>query len=67
MSDYRVAGKCWTPGAHPLFTATPNLLDREPGPNGYTTPHSVVVVDDRAIVSYPERGGLILHDLMAHN
>ena len=37
MSDYRVAGKCWTPGAHPLFTATPNLLDREPGPNGYTT------------------------------
>ena len=29
-------------------------------PNG---PHSVVVVDDRAIVSYPERGGLIVHDL----
>ena len=29
-------------------------------PNG---PHSVVVVDDVAIISFPERGGLIFHDL----
>ena len=32
-------------------------------PNG---PHSVVVFDDTAIVSYPERGGLIFHDLGAN-
>ena len=29
-------------------------------PNG---PHSVAVFDDMAIISYPERGGLIFHDL----
>ena len=32
------------------------------GPNG---PHSVVVLGDLAIVSYPERGGLIFLDLAA--
>ena len=33
-------------------------------PNG---PHSIVVVDDVAIISYPERGGLIFHDLATKN
>lgn len=32
-------------------------------PNG---PHSVVVIGDTAIISYPERGGLIFHDLAAN-
>ena len=32
-------------------------------PNG---PHSVVVVDDVAIISYPQREGLIFHDLAAN-
>ena len=31
-------------------------------PNG---PHSVVVVDDMAVISYPERGGLVFYDLGA--
>ena len=31
-------------------------------PNG---PHTVVVVGDFAIISYPGRGGLIFHNLMA--
>ena len=30
-------------------------------PNG---PHSVAVINDVAIVSYPERGGLTFHDLV---
>ena len=32
-------------------------------PNG---PHSVVVVNDVAIISYPQREGLIFHDLVAN-
>ena len=32
-------------------------------PNG---PHSVAVIGDTAIISYPERGGLIFHDLAAN-